>query len=151
DSEGNRIRKWHSGYSTKKEAETARIEILSQLQSGIYVAPSKITLAEWLAGWLDGRMGLADTTMDGSRRDSKRILEGYDTDPVVAGLGSVRLRDLTSTIIKRFYRALIADRGLSPATVKNTHAVLHKALSDAVSEGVLVRNPADGIELPKAE
>lgn len=149
DPEGNRIRKWHSGYSTKKEAEAARIEILGQLQSGVYMAPTKVTVAEWLSGWLDGRVGLADTTMEGYRRDAKRVIDGYNTDPVISGLGPIRVRELTPASIRKFYKAL-SDRGLAPATVKNTHAVLHKALSDAVREGVLVRNPADQVELPKA-
>jgi hypothetical protein len=45
DVDGKRIRKWHSGYRTKREAEQARIEILSRVQSGLYVAPHKLTVA----------------------------------------------------------------------------------------------------------
>jgi len=43
------------------------------------------------------------------------------------------------------------SEGLSPKTVKNIAGTLHKALSDAVRLGVLTRNPADGVDLPKWE
>jgi integrase len=47
---GKRRREWHSRYRTKREAEEARVEILSRLQRGEHVAPQKLTLkvAKWL-------------------------------------------------------------------------------------------------------
>jgi len=141
DPNGKRIRKWHSGYATKKAAEEARIEILSSLQRSEYVPPSRVTVGEWLESWLAGRTGLAETTRDGYQRDAKRATET---------LGSYRLRDLSPLLLSEFY-AELSDRGLAPNTVKNTHAVLHKSLSDAVRRGVLTRNPSDHVELPRAE
>ena len=38
--DGRRVRKWHSGYRTRKEAERARTEILSRLDHGTYGARS---------------------------------------------------------------------------------------------------------------
>lgn len=140
DAGGKRIRKWHSGYSTKREAEEARIEILSRLSRGVYVAPNRITVAEWLTQWLEGRQNLAETTLDGYRRDVARAIEG---------VGSYRLRDLTTATLSAFYKSL--SETLAPATVKNTHAVIHKACVDAVRQGVLARNPGDHVELPKQE
>lgn len=37
---------------------------------------------------------------------------------------------------------VMADRGLSPKSVRNTYGVLNKALGDAVRWGLLMRNPA---------
>ena len=52
---GKRKRKWLSGYRTKKEADAARIEKLSNLQRGVAVDPSKITVGEFLLDeWLVG-------------------------------------------------------------------------------------------------
>jgi Arm DNA-binding domain len=47
-----RLRKWHSGYATKKEAERARVELLHQLVTGQYVEPTKETLGAFLERWL---------------------------------------------------------------------------------------------------
>lgn len=41
--------------------------------------------------------------------------------------------------------------GLSGKTVKNVSAVLHKALSVALKQGLISVNPCDGAELPKAK
>src|SRR6266700_1734802 len=47
-----RIRKWHSGYATKKEAERAQVELLHNVASGQYVEPTKETLGAFLERWL---------------------------------------------------------------------------------------------------
>jgi hypothetical protein len=54
---GRRIRKWHSGYERRKDAEAARVEILSRLAQGVYVPPSRQTVADWMQSWLEGRQG----------------------------------------------------------------------------------------------
>ena len=140
DIDGKRIRKWHSGYPTKREAEQARIEILSRLQNGVYVAPTKFTVAQWLRDWLAGRTGLAETTIEGYERDARRI---------TTRIGHMRLRDVSTATLNSLYREL--GETLAPATVKNTHAVVHKALKDAVRQGILARNPAQHVELPRPD
>ncbi len=37
---GKRHQKWHSGFRTKKEAERARIDLLSKFDRGEYVEPN---------------------------------------------------------------------------------------------------------------
>lgn len=95
DAAGKRVRKWHSGYPTRREAETARVEILSRLQRGEYVPPSRVTVGEWLDPWLEGRTGLAETTRASYETDVRRLRDG---------LGPHRLRDLTPATIGTFYR-----------------------------------------------
>jgi integrase len=141
DPRGKRIRKWHSGYLTKKAAEAARVELLSGLQRGEYVPPSTITVGRWLADWLDGRQAITDTTRTTYRWESKRITDN---------LGPVRLRDLSPSMVAGFYRQL-TNGGLAAKSVKNTHGVLHRALEDAVRAGIVARNVADHQELPRAE
>lgn len=114
---------------------------MSQMRNGLYMSPSKMTVAEWLTPWLEGRTGLAATTRDGYTRDIKRVTNK---------LGNQRLRDLNANLLSGFYGDLSAT-GLAPNTVKNTHAVLHKALGDAVQPGILSRNPADHVELPRVD
>lgn len=56
NSAGERVRKWHSGYRTRKEAERARVELLSRLDQGTYVAPSRLTLGRFLPDeWLPAK------------------------------------------------------------------------------------------------
>lgn len=140
DADGKRIRHWHSGYTSKRAAEEARIELLAQMQRGQYIAPSSTSLSEWLDVWLANRTNLADTTREGYARDAKRVTRR---------IGHIQIGQLTPARLSTVYREL--SESLAPATVKNTNAVIHKALSDAVTQGVLPRNPAAHVELPRAE
>lgn len=67
----------------RREAEEVRVEKLSQLQQGMYTAPSKVTVVEWFRSWLESPQGLAETTRAGYEVDVKRIVkslgpENYD-------------------------------------------------------------------------
>ena len=139
DETGKRVRHQYT-YRTRREAEEARVQLLSQLQQDTYTAPSKVTVAEWLNMWLDGRQGIAETTRAGYEIDVRRI---------VKALGSRQLRQLTPPMVNSFYAEL--SKSLSPKTVRNTHGTLHKALDDALRQGVVARNVSDFAELPRAE
>ena len=43
------------------------------------------------------------------------------------------------------------DGALSSATVRKVHGVLQKALDQAVSDGLIPRNDANGIRLPQGK
>jgi hypothetical protein len=60
--------------------------------------------------------------------------------------------------LKTLYAALLADGrkkyvggGLSPRSVQYVHAIIHRALRDAVKWGRLLRNPADVADPPKRQ
>ena len=58
----------------------------------------------------------------------------------------MKLKSLTPAHVRGFYGEK-AHSELSAATVKKMHVVLRKALSQAVSEGLIPRNAADGVKL----
>ena len=69
-------------------------------------------------------------------------------------LGDIELQRLTPSNLSGFYRALLTHarrdgQGLAPKTVRNIHAMLHRALKDAVRLGYLVRNVADAVTPPR--
>ena len=49
---GRRRQKWHSGFRTRRDAERARVDLLSKFDRGEYVEPSHQTVAEFFAEWL---------------------------------------------------------------------------------------------------
>ena len=63
-------------------------------------------------------------------------------------LGRVKLKDLTATHAHSLYREK-PEGGSSPRTVQYIHTTPRKALQDAVSDGLIPRNAADGIKAPK--
>ena len=52
--------------------------------------------------------------------------------------------------IEMLYQSLL-NRKLSPNTVLRYHAVIHKALKDAVRKELIVRNPVDFVHSPSKE
>src|SRR6202022_1302618 len=75
----------------------------------------------------------------------------------VAGsaLGSMLLSRVDGPALNIFYaELLVAGRrqrsgGLSAKTVRNIHGMLHKALSDAMKWGRVMRNAADAADQPR--
>lgn len=60
------------------------------------------------------------------------------------------MQAVKGTHVQRLYNSM-TKAGLSGKTVKNVSAVLHKAFSVALKQGVIQVNPCDAAELPKVE
>src|SRR5215218_6435859 len=63
-------------------------------------------------------------------------------------LGRLQLKSLTSAHVRSLYRHKL-NAGLTPRTVQYVHTTLHKALKDAVSDGLVPRNVTEGIKAPR--
>ena len=100
---GGRQREWHSGYQTKREAEAARVEILSRLQRGEHVAPSRLTFGEYMTDrWLPTRESqLAPSTFES--------YAGNVRHHIVPEIGSASLQGLSADVLTRFYGDRLAS------------------------------------------
>ena len=74
--------------------------------------------------------------------------EGIIRNHILPEIGEIKLQAVKGIHIQRLYNAVLG-KGLSPKSVKNVSAVLHKAFQNAVKLGYLTINPCDGAELPK--
>lgn len=106
-----------------------------------------MTLDEYLATWLDRqRSQLQPSTWKTYGDTIRRYLSPT--------LGAIELADLDPLRIEQTYTHLF-DRGgtdgqaLSLGTLRYIHAVLHKALADAVRLRVLEVNASDFVQLPR--
>lgn len=148
DETGRRIRHWHSGYSTRQDAERARTELLRARDTAVYVAPTRTTVAgfveeRWLPA-LDAAVA-AGRLKPATVSQYRNLVRSY----VVPALGSVLLRDLTPDQLTRHYGQLLVSgrrRGggpLSATTVHAVHVCVHRMLKDAGRWGLVARNVAD--------
>ena len=71
-------------------------------------------------------------------------------DHIAPTLGRIKLKELRKAHIDRLYREKL-DSGLSPSTVRRVHAVLHKAMEEAVKGDLIPRNPAAYANKPKVK
>ena len=67
---------------------------------------------------------------------------------VVPTIGSIKLTKLTHMHVQGLYRQM-QDRGLSARTVQYTHAVLHRALKQAVRWSMVPRNVCEAVDVPQ--
>jgi integrase len=112
------------------------------VSEGTYVEPSKEPLARYLRDeWLPAISG---TVRPLTRERYEKIIRTYVTD---RDIGSVPLRGLSGGHLTGLYSDMERD-GLSVATRRLTHAVLRRALGDAVRWGKLARNPATAADPP---
>jgi integrase len=141
--DGKRKRKAVYG-DTRKEAAIKLQETLTAKSSGSLVI-GQVTVETWLKYWLDVicvERGLKVNTMKSHRSKVEQYL--------IPHLGHHRLDRLGPEHVRAMYAAMRQDRK-SEATLRQTHAILHRALKVAVREGKASRNVADLIDPPKTE
>ena len=130
--------------STQKEVRQQMTAILLEVDKGTYLPPNKITVSEWLQEWL--------TTFcaDKVKLLTYQSYQGIIRNHINPAIGAVELQAVKGTNVQRLYNSM-TKAGLSGKTVKNVSAVLHKAFSVALKQGIIQVNPCDAAELPKVE
>lgn len=143
DANGKRLYRCKS-FRTQGEAKKWQTKQENEkLETGTFIEPSQQRLAEYLTGYLAGRMNLRPRTLAGYRQ----LLTRYVLRSELAGLPLARL---TTALLEQHYVRL-GDQGLSPRTRRLVHSILSSALKKAVRDGLIRSNPAAGAELPKQQ
>lgn len=164
---GKQIQRTITGKTQKEVAQKLK-EITLSVDTGTYVTPSKQTVGQWLDTW-------ADTYLGGVKPFTVVSYKGQINNHIKPAIGAVRLEALDAATVQRFYNDLaktgqqvprrdetgeIVKHGgkivydpapLSAKSIKNVHGVLHKAMQQAVINGLIRSNPADACTLPRIE
>lgn len=140
---GKYKQQWVTVKGNKRDAEKRLSELLHSMDTGNYMKPGKATVAEYLGSWL----------ADYARPNlSPRGFERYESIVrvhLIPKLGNIPLTQLRSNHLQKHYSTML-DTGLSPLSVRYHHVVLHKALATALKWGLVARNVADGVDLPRS-
>lgn len=138
--EGKRRRKTVSSRSQQGALAKLR-EVRRQVGLHGDVPTASLTLDAWLTRWLEEIA---------AKRVRPRTLDTYrhKVDLIKAASGKVRLDKMTPANVRAVHR-LCEDRGLSTTTALQAHAILSKALTDAMREGLVVRNVATLVDRPR--
>jgi integrase len=132
-------------YGKTRQAVAEKLaKAMADRDSGLVFEAGNLTIAEYLSRWLE-------TSVKGSVRP--RTLDNYRMHVrhhLIPALGSVKLKALSPAHVQALYRAKL-DSGLAPSTVRYTHAVLNRALKQAVRWGLVPRNAAEAADPPKLE
>lgn len=138
--------------ATKTEARSKRDKMRSLRDSGQNIGTGKESLAEYLEKWLtrrEKRGGLSPLTTEAYRR--------YVERHIVPIIGGVELRRLNAEHVERFLDALgetphhRTGEPISAQTQLHAFRVLHKALEDAMRQGLIAANPCHLVDAPSVE
>ena len=125
----------------RTEAAKKLAKALSDRTDGLVFDDQGLTVGEYLDRWLGD-------VRDTMRKSTHERYEYAIKPHIKPALGRIKLKDLTPAHARWFYRERL-DSGLAPATVHKLHVVLHKALKAAVADGLIPRNAAAGLKLPR--
>lgn len=143
---GKMERVYKTVHGTQREAEKKRAELLGALEEGLAVrAADKTTFEEYAEDWLENRVVMGEIAAS--------TAETYKTtlQSIYPHLGSMKLKAIKPTTIKKMYVDMKAKDGLSGATIHLRHSLLNMVMKSAVNDELLLRNPVDRVDAPRVE
>jgi integrase len=146
---GKRQQKWITFHGTKRQAEDELAKRINEVNTGDFVDPSKVTVAEFFDRWLSV---VAEPKVSGKTLERYK---GIITQHLAPAFGRLPLQRLTALHIESHYARIAKDGrkdgrpgGLSPQTILHHHRLISEALDKAVTWKLIRANPAAGAEAP---
>lgn len=140
---GKRRRRWHPAGDNRRDAERLCASLVQRKHDGTYHPPERIALADYLLErWLPSKRTRVKPT-------TASAYEGIIRLHIAPYIGRISLQKLRPEDLDDLYVRLLADGkhtdngGLSAKSVRNVHAALQSALSDAARRGIVTHNVAD--------
>jgi integrase len=139
------------GFRTRDEAQRALTRVLATVDRGEQVRATG-TVDEFLSWWLDLY------TRSGAVRASSARKAALHVKYLRPRLGALPLARLSTADVaacladlREHGRLRNSARPLSAKTIRNVAQTLHKALADGVRHGLVTRNAAEHVALPRYE
>ena len=130
--------------STRKEAADKLAKAMADRNGGIELDPSNVTVDEYLQRWLN------DSVKGSVRPITFESYERLIRVHIVPAVGRIKLKALSPANLQALYRDRL-EAGLSPCTVQRVHAVIHRALKQALRWGLVARNVSEATDPPRVQ
>jgi integrase len=125
-----------------KEVEKKLAEARGDAARGIVYDDENQTVGKYITRWL------SDSAKHAVKATSYRAYESQIRNHIVPALGKVKLSRVTPAHLQALYAERLRE-GMKPASVRQIHAILHKALEQAVRFNLIPTNPASKVDPPK--
>jgi len=135
--------RWHSRtFDRKADAKRWLTDQQATSNRGRWVDPNagQIDFAQYAMAWLTAKTRIKEKTREGYRS----LLESR----ILPTFGRARLVAIDRSMVGSWVRAM-AEEKLSPSRIRQAHQCLAAILEQAVDDGLIGRNPARRIELPR--
>ncbi len=133
-------RRYVSGKS-KAETREALNKARADRDGGLVYGADGLKVEDYLRRWLEDsvRGTVRGTTFERYEQNCRKH--------IVPTLGRVKVKDLTPAHVRGLYKEKLQT--LSPRSVRYVHVTLHKALKQAVLDGLLPRNVTVAVKPPQ--
>ncbi len=127
---------------TKTETWQKLRKAMTDSDAGLVFEAESLTVGNYLVQWLPG--SVKGTVKQTTYECYERLMRLH----LVPTLGRVKLKALTPAHVRALYKDKL-DSGLSASTVQRIHALLHKALKQAMDDGFIPRNVTESAKAPR--
>jgi integrase len=127
---------------TRGEVSEKLTKAMADRDGGLVFDADGVRVGEYLDRWL------VDSVRDTVRPTTYERYEQIVRTHIRPVLGSVKLKNITPSHARGLYREKL-EAGLSPRTVQYIHVTLHKALKQAVQDGLIPRNATEAVKAPQ--
>src|SRR5258707_14594132 len=139
----NRKRKTFYGKTRREVQEKLNAALHEQKRGMLAIGPQQL-LKTYLENWLE--QAYKPTVKLNTYVQYRSVIRHH----LVSAFGNIPVQKLTPEKIRAFYRQKI-DEGSKSRTVGLIHAALHRALEDAVKQGLVARNVAKLVSPPRID
>ena len=126
---------------TRAEVAGKLVKAVTYRDGGFHFDAQDMLAGEYLNRWL------SDSVRGTVRASTYERHEGIIRTHIGPALGHIKLKNLTPAHVRSLHREKL-DAGLAPTKVQKIHSTLHKAVSQAVRDGLIPRNAA-AIKAPR--
>ena len=125
---------------TQRECREWLKTTLAQVSDGLTIESARTTLGGYLEKWMEA-------SRSRFRPRTTYLYDGVIRQHIVPYIGDIKLKDLRPDHIQSLYTARMKD-GVGVRTIHLMHAILHRALDQAMRWGLITRNPTDAVDKP---
>ncbi|WP_129692469.1 site-specific integrase [Gottfriedia acidiceleris] len=140
---GKRRQKTRSGFKTKKEAQAACAELISEVEKGVYFETKNITVKEvWERAQEIRKQELKPLSIQNSEYTVK--------NHILPKFGDMNINKVNTLMVQKHYQELYED-GLSASTVQYIHVYFQIIFNFALDWEIVKNTPLKKVKLPKTE
>lgn len=138
--DGKRKQQWITFHGTKREADAECARLVNSVNTGDYVEPSRMTVAQLLYEWMR-----LEVTPPKRSPATFKVYQSRISKYLLPVIGHVRIQQLTGLHIERAYADIMSRANIKPQTLYTAHTILNKAFKRALIWGLVAKNPCDGL------
>jgi integrase len=127
---------------TRQEVAEKLTRAMADRDGGLVFDADNMKVGEYLERWL------VDSVLDTVRPTTYERYEQIVRIHIRPALGAMKLKNLAPVHVRGLYREKL-QTGLSARTVQYIHVTLHKALKQAVQDGLIPRNTTEAVKPPQ--